>query len=94
MSTINISLPKNMYQDAKKVVQEKGYSSISELIRDGLRKIIYEEGLTENGFTPEFEEMVLKSAKESVDEGDVWKTPGDIDKYFAKLHNKHQKSRK
>lgn len=86
--TINISLPKNMYRDAKQTIREKGYSSISELVRDGLRKIVYPE-LTENGFTPEFEEVVLRSAKESVDEKDVWETPEDIDRYFAKLHKKH-----
>lgn len=90
MNTINISLPKSLYRDAKQVAREKGYSSISELVRDGLRRVIYPE-LTENGFTPEFEEAVLRSAKESVDEKDVWETPEDIDKYFTKLHKKHQK---
>lgn len=84
MNTVNISLPKSMYQDAKKVVQEKGYSSVSELVRDGLRRVIYPE-LTENGFTPEFEEMVLEAAKEPVDYSNVWETKEDVKKYFSNL---------
>ena len=93
MNTINISLPKNMYHDAKKVVKNKGYSSISELIRDGLRRVIYEEELTENGFTPEFEDMVLEAAKEPVDKSKVWETQEDIDEYFTKLHKRLEKIR-
>ena len=92
--TINISLPANLYKDIKKTIKERGYSSVSELARDGFRKIIYqEEGLTENGFTPEFEAMVLKSAKEPIDESKVWETEEDIDRYFSKLHKKLEKIR-
>ena len=58
-STINISLSKGLYLVAKKTATEKNYSSISELFRDALRRILYPE-LTENGFTPEFEEEVLR----------------------------------
>lgn len=87
--TVNISLPSHLYKEIKKTIKERGYSSVSELVRDAVRRVIYPE-LTENGFTPEFEEMVLHSAKESIDEKDVWETPEDIDKYFAKLHKKHQ----
>ena len=60
-TTINISLPKSMYQDAKKLVVTRGYTSISELIRDALRGVIYPR-LTENGFTSEFEEEILRRA--------------------------------
>lgn len=88
MMTVNISLPRSLYKDIKKTIKERGYSSISELVRDAVRKVLYPE-LTVNGFTPEFEEAVLRSAKESVDEKDVWETPEDIDKYFAKLHKRH-----
>lgn len=42
-TTVNISLPKEMYQDAKRVVKEKKYASISELVRDGIRKVVYEQ---------------------------------------------------
>lgn len=90
MNTINISLPKNMYHDAKKAVKQRGYSSISELIRDSLRRVIY-PGLTENGFTPEFEEMVLRSEKEPMKNDIVLETKEDIHNYF--LHLKTPKKR-
>lgn len=90
--TVNISLPKSLYQDIKRTIKERGYSSVSELMRDAVRKVVYPE-LTENGFTPEFEKAVLRSAQESVDEKDVWETPADIDRYFAKLHKKTKKIR-
>ena len=41
-TTINISLPKEMYKKAKKLVTEGKYSSISELIRGGLRRTFEE----------------------------------------------------
>lgn len=93
MNTINISLPKNMYRDAKQAVKDKGYSSVSELVRDGLRRVIYPE-LTENGFTPEFEEMVLESAKEPIDKGILLETDQDVKNYFKllKYPKKDQKS--
>ena len=31
---INISLPKSMYEDMKRVIKNRGYDSVSELIRD------------------------------------------------------------
>jgi hypothetical protein len=74
-----------MYKDAKIVSKEEGYSSISELIRHALRKILYPSGLTVNGFTPEFEDMVLESAKEPISQGMIFETEEDIDRYFKKL---------
>ncbi len=42
-TTINISLPKEMYKDAKRVLEERRYASISELVREGIRKVIYQD---------------------------------------------------
>ena len=67
--TINISMPKKMYADAKKQAKKYSYASISELFRDALRWWM-NDNLTRNGFTPEFEERVLKSEKEA-DAGNV-----------------------
>lgn len=92
MTTVNISLPTTLYKDIKRTIRERGYSSVSELVRDAVRRVLYPE-ITENGFTPEFEEAVLKSAKEPIDESKVWETEEDIDKYFAKLHKKLEKMR-
>lgn len=94
MTTINISLPTSLYKDIKKTIKQRGYSSVSELARDGFRKIIYQqEGLTENGFTPEFEEEVLKAAKEPLENDIVLETDEDIDKFFDELHKKVEKRR-
>jgi len=84
MTTVNISIPDNMYNEAKKLLAKRGYASLSELVRDTLRKTIY-PGVTENGFTPEFEDMVLEADKEPVDKSKVWKSERDIDNYFKKL---------
>jgi Arc/MetJ-type ribon-helix-helix transcriptional regulator len=71
MMTINISMPKGMYADAKKKVATRHYASISELIRDGVRGILY-PNLTVNGFTPEFEEEVLRRSGEPSDNDIEW----------------------
>lgn len=87
--TINISLPKTMYEDAKAYLARRGYSSVSELFRDTLREKLYPR-LTENGFTPEFEEEVLRSAAEPRQKDKVWKSEKDIQEYFAQLRKKLQ----
>jgi Arc/MetJ-type ribon-helix-helix transcriptional regulator len=86
LTTINISLPKEMIEDAKKFVKKKQYASVSELIRDTLRKKLYPD-LTENGFTREFEDAVLRSEKSPTKNDVVLKTNKDIDKFFRDLHN-------
>lgn len=92
MTTVNISLPTSLYQDIKKTIKERGYSSVSELVRDAVRRVIHPE-LTENGFTPEFEEMVLQSAKEPIDESKTIETDEDLEQYFRELHKRVEKRR-
>lgn len=70
-----------MYQDAKKALVAKRYSSVSELIRDALRKTLYSE-ITENGFTKEFENYVLESSQETEKDDLVFKTEKDLKRYF------------
>lgn len=86
-TTVNISLPKSMYDDAKKEVTRKGYSSFSEFIRDTLRETLYEDKnrITENGFPVWFEDQVLKAAKESTGNDEVWETEDDMEKWFKKM---------
>lgn len=91
MTTINISLPTSLYKDIKKTIKERGYSSVSEMVRDAVRRVLYPE-LTENGFTPEFEEAVLKSAGEPFENDTVLETEKDIHDYF--LHLKKPKKKK
>jgi len=52
----------------------RGYASISELIRQALRDVLYPK-ITENGFTPEFEEAVLRAEK-NANSGNVVKWNG------------------
>lgn len=88
-TTINISLPKEMYKDAKKMVAERRYASISELVRDALRKIVYQkEEITENGFPVWFEQKVLESEKEPEENDIVIETQEDLHKYFREMHKR------
>lgn len=85
--TVNISLPINLYKDIKKTIEERGYSSVSELVRDAVRRVLYPK-LTKNGFTPEFEEMVLEAAKKPIDRSKIIETDEDLEKWFTELHKK------
>lgn len=82
-ATINISLPKSMYEDAKRVLTRRGYTSISELVRDALRDVLYPK-VTENGFTPEFEEAVLHSAAQPKSRDRVWRGKGSFTDFVLK----------
>lgn len=89
MATINISIPQAMREEIKKLVKEGRYTSFSEVVRDGLRKVLgRKEKLTANGFTEEFEEEVLRSAAEPMENDTVLETDEDIDRYFRNLDEK------
>ena len=80
--TINISMPKGLYAQAKARAKKYHYASVSEVIRDALRWWM-NDNLTRNGFTPQFEEETLKAAKEA-DAGNVIEWDGkesDLIKY-------------
>lgn len=74
-----------MYRDAKKIVAERGYSSLSELVRYALRNVIYHEPkLTENGFTPEFEEEILRRANDPNEKYIEWDGKTDFTEFVLK----------
>ena len=95
IKTVNISLPKSMYEAAKRVMEQKHYSSISELVRDALRKVIDEDpnAITENGFPRWFEDKVLEAEKEPIENDTVLETDEDVHRYFRDLHTKLAKKR-
>lgn len=94
MATINISLPDALYDQAKSLVARGRYTSISELIRDALRRKIDGSKITVNGFTEEFEKEVLWSEAQPMENDIVLETPEDIDKYFDSISsNKALKKR-
>jgi Arc/MetJ-type ribon-helix-helix transcriptional regulator len=73
-----------MYKDAKRALVAKRYSSVSELIRDALRKTLYGE-ITQNGFTKEFEDQVLASAAEPRKNDIKLRTDKEVEDYFRHL---------
>lgn len=81
ITTVNISLPTTMYEDAKRHVKRRGYASVSELIRDAVREWLYPR-ITVNGFTPEFEKQVLAAEKEPVENDVVLTSDKAIRDYF------------
>lgn len=83
MTTINISLPTGMYDDIKKVLAQKGYSSVSELVRDSLRDILYPTK-TLNDFTPEFEDRVLEASKKPQKKDMTWNGKGSFTDFVLK----------
>jgi len=87
-TTINISLPRSVIQDAKKHMARRGYASFSEFIRAAIRKEVYPE-LTENGFTPEFEAEVLRSASQPRKNDMIFKNHKELSDYL--LHFKYPK---
>lgn len=95
-TTVNISLPKEMYKDAKALMANRGYASISELVRDALRRTIYssEDEITENGFPKWFEDKVLEAAKEPFDKSRTIETDEDLENYFKEMHSRIKRARK
>lgn len=91
MATINISLPTSMYQDAKAILKVRGYASISELIRQSLRDMLYPQ-VTENGFTPAFEKKVLEAEKSPRKNDIILTTDKEIEDFFLKLKVPKKKS--
>lgn len=89
-TTINISIPTTLYQEAKRTVKKRGYASVSELFRDALREWIYPR-LTVNGFTPAFEKLVLKSEKEPIENDRVWNGKGSFSDFVLKKKLSSQK---
>jgi len=89
--TINISMPKGLYAQAKRQAKKYHYTSISEVIRDALRWWM-NDNLTRNGFTPQFETAVLRSAKSPVENDIVWDGKGSFTDFV--LREGKQKSKR
>jgi len=93
--TINISLPKAMYADAKKIMAKQRYASFSEFLREQVRQAIYQaKGLTVNGFTPEFEAEVLRRANDPYAEVFHWDGKGSLHDFMMSNQPKRRKNDK
>jgi Arc/MetJ-type ribon-helix-helix transcriptional regulator len=77
ISTINISLPKELKILAEKEIKKGFYASFSDLVRSSLRKTLLESEL----------DALLQEAKKEKRQGKgvVLKTDEDIDNYFKTL---------
>lgn len=84
MTTFTISLPDQTAHQIDSEAKRLGFASRSEFIRDVLRKEFFPR-LTVNGFTEEFEDEVLKSAAEPMENDIVLETDKDIHDYFINL---------
>jgi Arc/MetJ-type ribon-helix-helix transcriptional regulator len=96
MTTVTISLPKSIYDDAKKLVKTRPFKSVNDVVQQALTRFIKEEDpntITENGFPVWFEDEVLKSAAEPMENDKTWETEEDTDRYFDELHKKLEKKR-
>lgn len=90
-------MPENLYKAAKKLVIEGKYHSISEVIRAGIRRVIYDaDKITENGFPGWFEDRVLEAANESRKNDIVLESTEDVENYFKhlKIPKKQRKIKK
>jgi len=80
LTTINISLPKKLYEDAKQIASDQAYSSVSEVIRDALRRMLYRR---DQEIPPYLEDAVFSAEKESMSTDILLSTRDDIDRVFG-----------
>lgn len=73
MTTINISLPEQLKKEADSLIGAGYYASFSDLVRDSLRRVIY-DGWYQEAKKDE------KSGKAI-----IFKSKKDIDNYFKKI---------
>ncbi|OGD54405.1 hypothetical protein A3J78_00075 [Candidatus Beckwithbacteria bacterium RBG_13_35_6] len=83
--TINISLPKQLFDQIRTQVNEGGYVSISEFIRESVRNLLK----ASTAFSTQAEEEILKISKTKINKDkkfDSEKTT--VAEMFNKLENK------
>lgn len=84
---VNVPMTRQLKTDLEQLVVKGRYTSLSELMREGARKVLdSSERLTINGFTPEFEEEILKNAQEPLDSRPALKTMKEVEHYFSELY--------
>ncbi len=90
--TTNITFPKDQWQALKTVAMHQGVSmaefvrqEVGKAVRKTAKTLIVGRRLTINGFTPEFEEEVLKAVVEPVDKRWILKANDDADKFFNRI---------
>lgn len=94
--TTNITFPRDDWKALKIVAMEQGISmaefvrqEVGRAVRKTAKTLISRRRLTVNGFTPEFEEEVLKAAAEPIDNRWVLKRGDDVGKFFDRMLKHH-----
>ncbi len=91
---VNVSMPDELKNALDQLVARGWYTSVSELVREGARRVIATSPkLTINGFAEDFENEVLEAANEPLAGSPVWKNEADIDNYFDNLKLKLKSKR-
>ncbi len=77
MTTINISLPEKLKNEAQQLIEKGFYVSFSDLVRHSLRQTVAEDEY----------DLIFKKTKEDAKRGKaiILKTKKDIKDYFDKL---------
>ena len=77
MTTVNISLPEKLKEQAETLVRSGFYASFSDLVRDSLRRLVSQSKY----------ELWVEEANEDLKTGKakVLKSKKDIDSYFKNL---------
>ena len=87
MQTINISLPRNLFEEIKLQTKEGTYASVSEFFREAARHLLR---LSNTNLTPEAESEILQIAAGSAKKDLVFDTSKtsvkDIFKKLVKFH--------
>jgi Arc/MetJ-type ribon-helix-helix transcriptional regulator len=79
-------MPKQLKSELELLVSRGRYTSLSEVMREGARKVLKSnQALTVNGFTQEFEDETLKEASEKIDKRSILDTPDEVTQHFNKL---------
>jgi len=81
LTTINISLPEKMYKDVRSLAKNQSYSSVSEVVRDALRKLMNTSYSIDS--TPQYlVDAAIAAEKEPVQDDVMLESEEDIDSYF------------
>jgi len=84
LTTINISLPEKMYEDVRSLAKNQSYSSVSEVVRDALRKLMNTSYSIDS--TPQYLVDAAMAAEKEPEQDDViLESKEDIDSYFLNL---------
>ena len=83
MNTVTINITNDMKRVLDDQVKAGWFDSMNDAVKAAMRFWVEKKELTENGFTREVEEEILRSEKSPVT--GVWKSKEDIHEYFEKL---------